>query len=68
MYKPQLGRQGATDSTVVLNDKEYGVETVAWSVVSDYLPWHCKVHGRQVEHPDVQKLLEFIYHNYDSDF
>ena len=59
-YKVTLGRTCPIDSTLCINDKEYLIETNAWNIISIAF-WN--VPTKQQD----QKLLQYIYENFDGD-
>lgn len=61
-YRISIGYQGATDSCLCINDKEYCVESRAWNLISI-------IQNSEVDIDDdaQQNLLRFIYHNFEED-
>jgi hypothetical protein len=59
-----LGKQGPTDSTLFLNDKEYAIESDAWNLLSLI---RATVDMNVQRNRSYQSLLEYVYNNFDRD-
>ncbi len=55
----QLGYEGPTDSCLLLDDKEYLIESNAWKLLS--LIASKRING------NIKQLLDIIYQNFDED-